>query len=686
MPMGSVTLTPGVNVELTPTQNSAGIVDSANIRFKSGVPQKLGGWQKYVDAVFSGIPRSLWAWQDLNTNRRLSVATTLGVTVVLGATLSDLTPEQFISDFTPDFSTTNGSADVEVVDPNIAGITTDVVVEFATPISVGGVILSGSYPIKQVTGSDSYIIEAWTAATATVANGGAVPQFDTTSGSSTVKVTLADHAQSIGFENVFTIPTTVGGVTVVGRYTVTDTTNANEYSIVVDGLATSTASADMNGGDARIIYHIASGPIPSGFGYGLGDYGEGLYGLGSATTGFSGDPITATDWTQDNWGEILLTCPEGGGIYYWRPASGFRNLAIIPEGPFYNDGIFVSMAKQQVVAWGSTIDARRGGGIGMYQDPLLVRWCDIGDFFQWENLPENFAREERISTGSRIISGAAGKNRNMLWTDVDAHTMTFNGGDSVYSVNRVGSNCGIIGKHAWAQQADIIYWMGVGNFYTYAGDGVQPLPCTVWDAVFQQLDSANRHRVVAGSNSDFTEIWWWFPVIGGGGEVGATVKFNITEGTWDMTGPVRSAWLDRSVLGNPIGASVGGLVYSHELGFDDDTNPMLPMIQTADFMLDEGAEFSVVDQIWPDFKWSEFGGAEQTQVQITVLCRDAAGEDYREYGPFTVGQSTGFIEPTDAEGTHPRCRQMAMRVESIDTGSFWRLGRVRYRYAPDGRL
>ncbi len=687
MPWGTVTLTPGANVEQTATLNQTGYVQTANGRFKNGLFQKLGGWQKYVATVFSGTIKSLWGWLDLNNFKRLSVATTNSLVVVTNGNLMDITPQILRSDIAPDFSTVSGDETVEIVDTNTAGLTTNVVVEFLTPISVGGIILSGTYPIAAITGADSYTIEAFQAATATVNNGGAVPEFVTTLDSAAVTVNLNDHAQFKGSTVVFPIPTTVGGLVIQGKYTVTSISSVNAFVITASSAATANDTQDMNGGDAAFNYYIALGPTTGGVGFGVGAYGEGAYGKGTSSTGVqTGTPITATDWWQDNWGEILLATAEGGGIYYWQPGSGFQNAALIPEGPIFNDGAFVSMAQQQVIAWGSSVDARLIGGIGIYQDPLLVRCSDIGNFFQWRNLVENFAREFRIPTGSKCISGAATKNRNLIWTDLDVYAFTFNGGQSVYSSNRVGSNCGLVSKHGWAQHADTVYWMGVGNFFTYSGSGVQPIPCPVWDAVFDQLHPDFKSRVVAGCNSDFTEIWWEYPSKASlDGTPDKAVKYNIVEGTWDFDVPVRVAWLDRSVLGNPLGAGVNSIVYKHEFGFDDDNMPLSPMFQTGDFYLSEGEDFVFIDEVFPDFKWSEFGGSEQAQIRVSLLCRDAAGEAYREYGPFVVGKANPSFVPENPDGTRVRTRQVALRVDSIDTGSFWRLGRMRFRFAPDGR-
>ncbi len=686
MAWADVILQPGTNVERTATLNQAGYLRTLNGRFKDGLFQKLGGWTKYAPISFSGTIKSLWGWLDLNNVKRLSVASTDGVTVVSESIPAVITPQVFLSDTLPDFSTTAGSTTVEIVDPNVSGLTTNVVVDLQTPISVGGIILSGPYPISGITGADSYTIEAFTPATATVANGGAVPEFVTTAGSAAVAVNLADHAQLKNNPTVFPAPTSVGGLVIEGRYNATNINSASQFEITASSAALSSDTQDMNGGDAGFAYYIALGPTPSGVGYGVGDYGEGSYGKGTSSAGVqTGTPITATDWTQDNWGEILLACPEGGGIYFWQPNTGFQNLALIGTGPLLNTGMFVSMAQQQVIAYGTTVDARLGGGIGVYRDPMLIGWSDIGNFFQWEPLPENFARNYRVPTGSECIGGAASKNRNLVWTDLDLHAGTFNGGQSVYSWNRVGSNCGLIGRHAWAQQADTVYWMGVGNFFQYAGSGVQPIPCSVWDDVFQKLDTEFQKRVVAASNSDFTEIWWFYPTTGSAGRCDSYAKLNVIEGSWDNGRMDRCAWLDRSVLGNPLGAISTGLVYKHESGFDDDGIPLVPLFETGDFYIDSGENFVFIDQVFPDFKWGVAGGSETAQVLITLLCRDAPGDDYREYGPFVCSKATPFFNPANPDGTRPRTRQCALRVQRIDVGSFWRLGKIRFRYAPDGR-
>jgi hypothetical protein len=686
MPWATLKLAPGVQSEWTPTLVTAGYTRTRSGRFKAGQFQKLGGWQKFFDGAVAGIPRALHAWQDLRDEKRLAVGTTTGLFALTQAgTIQDLTPQTLDTDATPDFSTVSGSPNVEVVDPNTSGLTTDDAVYFRTPVSVGGVILSGIYPIDTITGADSYTIVATMSATATVNNGGVVPVFTTTAGSSVVNVELPDHAQYLGSTAVFDEPTTTGGVVVQGNYTVTDIAGADDFKIIAASVALSNDTDPMNGGDVGFTYYIALGAAPSGVGYGVGGYGEGAYGLGTSSAGVqTGTPITATDWTLDNWGEILFGCPKDGGIYWWQPNTGFQNARLIATGPLFNTGMFASMGAQQVFAYGTSIDARDTGGIGIYQDPLLVGWCDVSNFLQWDPTVSNFARTYRLPTGSVIVGAGATKNRNLLWTDLGVWTFTFNGGNSVYTPNQVGTNCGLIGQHAWASNGDTSFWMGRGNFFRYAGAGVVPMPCSVWDDVFDDLNPDLQHQVVCGSNTDFTEIWWFYPTLSGGVKV---AKYQILEDVWDTDDLERSAWIDRSVLGNPIAATSTGTIYYQEMGNDADNAPLTPLMETGRFSLNEGEELVFVDAIYPNFIWGKTGQPEDAQIQITVLAYDESDADAREYGPFTVTKDNpAIVNPARAsDNTRVRCREVALRVSSEDVGSFWRLGGVRFRYAPDGK-
>ena len=676
MPFAEVKLIPGVNVERTQTLNMAGYSFAQFGRWKDGLFQKIGGWKKFFPLTVSGIPRALHAWQDLNTTDRLAIGTTTSLSIINNNFLADITPQQKTPNFAPKFSTTNGQARVDVDDSNIADVTIYDSVYFNTPVTVGGIILSGAYPISIILGTTTYRLTTPTTATASVTNGGTVPSFTSVNGSSSVTVTLAAHGLSVGGRINFAIPTTVGGVVIYGNYSVVTVPSSSTFTIAVDTPATSGATISMNGGNAQIVYTIALGPPSSGTGYGTGGYGTGGYGTGTIPGEQTGTPITATDWTVDNWGEILLACPTNGGIFFYRPGGGFQNAQLIAAAPAFNTGIFVSMPYQILIAYGSTVTQ----DIGVAQDPLTIKWSDQGNFFDWTPSLTNQAGSYRIPTGSMIVGGLQGPQNAIIWTDLDVWAMQYIGFPLVFGFNKIGSSCGLIGQHAAMQLGGNVYWMGRSNFFALTGNGAAAIPCTVWDKVFQNLDTANAHKAVAFANTIFNEVGWFYPSKSGGtGENDSYVKLNVAEGSWDYGPMGRSAWIDQSVLGNPIATTASGVIYRHEDGFDADGQPINAVMQTGYWAINNGSDIAFVDWFQPNMRFGLIDGDQNASLTVTFYSQMFPGGPVRTYGPYPFNGSKSYIN------TRIRGRQMAMRIESNDIGSFWRLGLNRYRYAMDGK-
>lgn len=682
--MISLKLRPGVNVEATQTLNESGISSCNLIRFKSSLPQKLGGWTKFYPNSLPGIPRDLHAWGDLSGNHRLSVGTTTNLDVITNGLLVDITPQTKATDGAPNFSTVINTSTVTVVDANISNVTAFDAVFFNTPVSVGGIILAGIYPIATIVGTHSYQIIANSVATATVNNGGVVPIFDTTTSSPIVQVTLPAHGLVVGNEFTFPIVTNVGGLMILGTYAAQSVPTVNTFTISASIGATSTATVSMNGGNAELLYYINLGPPAPGAGYGLGGYGLGGYGTGVVPSSQTGTPITTTNWSQDNWGEILLACPRGGGVYYWPPNSGHVNAFLVPTAPTFNGGIFVAMPEQILVCWGSTSAAP--GFIGFsaspeQRDPLIVRWSDIEDFTNFTASSATQAGSFRIPTGSEIRSGIQGPQQALIWTDIELWSMQYLGYPLVFGFNKLSSGCGLIAQHAVAVMRGLVAWMSQGSFFLLSGGGVQELPCPVWDAVFQDLDTNNLDKITAAANSQFSEFTWYYPSISGGtGEPDKYVKVNISEGfVWDYGNLSRTAWTDQSVLGQAIGSTPQGVIYQHETSNDADGQPMNPWFQTGWFVIAEGQQFSFVDWFFPDMKWGFFNGVQTGQVLVTIYATDYPNGPVRTKGPYTMSQAVTYVN------TRLRGRQVALRFESNDLGSWWRLGQMRYRTASDGR-
>jgi len=687
MPFSSVTLKPGVDVESTATLSRASYSTSNLGRFRAGLFEKIGGWVQYFGLAIPGVPRALQAWQDLNGQARLGIGTTTKLDLITSGVLTDITPQIKVTDFAPKFTTTASSATVTVDDSNIANVTTLDTIEFMTPVSVGGIILSGVYPIALVTGTTTYRITAASAATGSVTNGGAVPSFTTTNGSSAVSVTLNDHGLSVGSTINFPLSTTVGGITITaGTYPVTSVTSANAFVISASQAASSGATVSMNSGNAEIRYYIAIGPASvSGTGWGVSGWGVVPWGgTGAAPSSQTGTPITATDWTLDNWGSTLLSCPANGGIYQWTPGSGYSNSQLLSGAPVYNGGIFVATPYQILIAWGSTTEKN----IGIAQDPLTWRGSDILDYTYWTPGGTNpstgdasQAYQNRIPTGSAIKAGMATPNQILLWTDLDLWSLNYLGPPLIWGQQKIGSNCGTVGRHAVAQMAGIVYWWGPKNFYAMAGGSPQVIPCSVWDIVFQNLDTANISKCWVETVTSFNEVWFFYPSqSGGSGECDSYAKVNVLDGSWDYGSLPRSIGIDQSVLGNPIMATPGGVIYSHETGYDADGQALQPAFSTGYFYLAEGEDFVFVDQFLPDFKYDTASGtATSATVQVTFSVINFQGDTPRTYGPYSMSASTQKLD------VRFRGRQFAISMTSNDIGSFWRIGKPRFRIATSGR-
>lgn len=674
MPLATLKIAPGVNSEITDAQGMAQIVDCDLIRFKYAgnqvLPEKLGGWNRFYPTSLGSIARDLHAWEGINNDTHLAAGCLQSLTIISDGVAEDVTPQTYTSTIAPAF-TTNSTTLVQIDDTNITTSVFDSIY-IVTPVSIGGIVLQGAYRVNTVLDSDSYTIIAATAATSTTGPGGAVPVFTTTAGSAFVSVALDDHGYQVGQTFGAGVSTAVGGITIFGAYLVQSVTDVDNFVIIAADEAASNDSESMNGGDAEIIYFISGGPPPTSVGYGVAGYGDGAYGTGSSIPGSGGTPITATNWTLDNWGEVLIATPADQSIYTWSPDSGFPNATKIVGAPLVNGGAFVAQPAQIVVAWAAST-----GGV---QDPLAVIWSDAGNYNQWTVSSQTQAGGYRFPTGSRIVGGMAGPQFGIIWTDLEPWSMDYIGPPFIFGFNSLASNCGLISRHGYGVLNETVYWMSDGKFCELVGESVRTIPCSVWDFIFQDLDEDNVDKIFCGTNSLFGEVTWYFPSESGGtGEVDKFVKFTPDLGTWDHGSLPRSAWIDKSPVGKPVGADPTNFVlYQHETSPDADGQPLVSWLQTGFYQVADGQELQFIDWVFPDFKYGYVEGSQSAIVQMTFTYTDYPNEAVKTGGPFNFSNTTKFVNP------RLRGRYVAAKFESNDLGSWWRLGDVKVRSKPDG--
>jgi hypothetical protein len=597
-----------------------------------------------------------------------------------------ITPRDLLKSTAPLFRTQSGSPYVVIDVTGSQAISSDTVY-LKTPVSVGGLVLFGLYPCTFIDGANLFQITATDVlgnlqlATSTVGapGGGAVPLYTFTSGSAVVKVTLADHGYLSGDTYTAIVSTTAAGVTIYGNYTVTDVLSTSEFNINAANTAGSSTTAYMNSGNALFDFYKVPGAVPSALGYGVGGYGAGGYGTGvTPSVGTAGNPIYSYDWTLDNWGQILVAGQVNGPIFTWDPLAGILRASIITNAPPVNDGVFVAMPQQQIIAWGSTFT-----GI---QDPLLIRWCEVGDYDTWLSLPTNQAGSYRMPKGSKIVGCIQGPQQGLVWTDLALWAMQYVGPPYVYQFNEIGTGCGLVSRKAATSMNGVVYWMGQSQFFKLGANGVEMIQCPIWDVIFQDLDLDNAQNIRIAANSYFGEVTWFYPTISGNGEPTKYVKYNVLLNQWDFGTLTRTAWINQSILGQPIGAGPTApsdeenFIFQHETSTDADGAAMTSSFQTGYFAISEGEYKVFVDQVWPDMKWGYYAGAPDADLALTFYVADYPTDTPRTYGPFAINYQTQYVTPRF------RGRLMSIKMESTDPGSFWRIGATRYRFQQDGKF
>lgn len=772
MPHASLKLIPGVDQNRTPALNEAAISESNLIRFVPdrqglGLPQKLGGWTKFVKGTQSAVVRALHSWADINGESYLAIGDEDSLNISNANSFSfEVSPQFYTYNLPVSVTTVLNSATVTIDDTN-SNVSSYDGINILTPISLNGIILSGYYPTIGLNANSYQVIARNIIGLTTPANlsgsGGAVPRFDTTNGQVNVKVTLTNHGYTAGSTFAILVGVNVGGLRLYGNYIVLDTPalSANDFYIAADSAASSTDNVDMNGGNARIVYYVGQQNIPPSNGFGVGDFGAGGFGSGvtssggrqlaiasisaasnvatvtvnqvlyvapgtrvtitgttnyngtwivtSATSGTSSTfsftrgsnpatetsgtattdlwgfppgvystvnrnvaaPLEVNDWSLDNWGGFLIAGPTGSGLFYYDPISGGDHANVIPYAPSISEGFFVSMPERQIVCYGTTFNG--------VQDPLLVRWTDIGNFTSWVATVSNQAGSFRIPKGSKIIGGMQGPQQGLLWTDTNLWSMQYINLPLVYSFNEIGAGCGLIGRKAMGTMTGIVYWMSQSQFFVLAGGGVQPLPCPVWDVIFQDIDTDYLSNIRCAPNSRFGEISWYYPTKNSNGVPTKYVKYNTLLQQWDFGELTRTAWIDQGVFGPPIGADDDGFIYQHETSQNAAGEEMDAYIRTGYFALSEGDNMTFLDQVWPDMKWGYYNGLDNANVNITFYAVDYPGQTPRVYGPYNVNQATEYISP------RIRARLISIKIAGSQIDTFWRLGNIRYRLQPDGK-
>jgi hypothetical protein len=262
--------------------------------------------------------------------------------------------------------------------------------------------------------------------------------------------------------------------------------------------------------------------------------------------------------------------------------------------------------------------------------------------------------------------------------------MRFIGPPFTFGLSQLASNITIMGPNSAVATEDVVYWMGIDNFYVYAGR-TQQLPCTVRQKVFGDFNRSESDKVTSGINSEFSEIFWFYPSANAT-ENDKYVIYNYGEKVWYFGSLARTAWLDRGTRANPLAAG-NQYIFNHEIGFDDDGSAMTSFIESAAIDIGDGDKFTYIRRVIPDLTFLGSTNLSSPQAVLTVKSRRFPGASFDNTDSGTaIGSISSDVE-TFTEQLHIRSRgrSFALRVESTALGTKWKLGSPRVDLRPDGR-
>ena len=257
----------------------------------------------------------------------------------------------------------------------------------------------------------------------------------------------------------------------------------------------------------------------------------------------------------------MVISPRLGAPYYWAVDTATYPRALTLSSVATTNGYsgsFVPTSTFKMV----TSDVQRFGialGSNPYDpfdantafDPLLVRWSDQENVYDWVPTDTNQAGEQRLSQGSGIITGQHTRQEGLIWTDSGLYSMQYLGPPYVWGFQMLMDNISIISPNAAVTVNSVTYWMGIDKFYVYSGR-VETLPCTLRQFIFTNLNVSQAYQIVCGTNEGYNEIWWFYPsansVVND-----SYVIYNHLERIWYYGTINRTAWLDSSLKQYPLG-------------------------------------------------------------------------------------------------------------------------------------
>jgi len=592
---------PGIDKQDTSVGATGRWVDSDNVRFRYGLPEKIGGWQSLLNQSIVGVARKLHSFVDLEGNRYTAIGTDKFLLIYFEGQLFDITP----------YRSNNAGVQTTFTSSTLATNSTSTKLCTITTTSdhdllEGDIVQLDSVTLPSGTGLNAtqfedqlfQVLSVPTPTTFTINSSNQATAVISTGGSLTVQPyeRVGPPAQSYGYG--FGIGQ-YGG-TVAGALT-----NTLNGALLADTAGT--------GGSGTVINITSNTGFPTAGTIAVGNElitytGKGtntLTGitrgaLGTATTGTSngqahsngatitnatdftgwGDAVEASTvtlepglWSLNNFGQVLVATVFNGKTFTFNSAtatlsttigattrsstttSGFETAIATGVGnPTATRQTLISPTTRHLIHFGTETTI----GDPSTQDDMFIRFSDAESINEYDIEATNSAGSQRLQDGTKIMGALVAKENILVWTDNALYTMKFVGAPFTFGFEQVGTNCGLIGMNAAIEIDGVAYWMSNNGFFAFDGT-VNSLPCSVEDYVYDDCATTKGQQINAGINNLFTEVTWWYPTAPNDFN-NRSVTYNYGEsqqvpmGNW-YTGvnenSIRTAWIDSLIYPKP---------------------------------------------------------------------------------------------------------------------------------------
>jgi len=718
---------PGINKQITETQAEGQWTDCDNVRFRYGIPEKIGGWKQLGDSNLTGAGRGLHHFVNSLARKYAIIGTNRILYAFSGGVYYDIHPIKSTTTLTSAFTTTNGSPTVTITFSGAHNISAQDIIL----LDSFSAITNSNFAAADFNDKKFMVTSVPTSTTLTIT----MPSNESGSGATTSGGIRVQHyypvgpavqAKGFGWSLGSWGGQIAGNPTTTLQNGITDT--ATTGIILVDSSQFPTAGTNFLQIDSEEISYtgIAATGELTGVTREVGGTTKAAHSGGAtitSTTTFigwgeaaSGDLVLEPGmWSLDNFGDKAICLIHDSAVFEWNSAATNATdtrAVIITGAPTASRHMLVSTPDRHLVFFGTETTI---GDTGT-QDDMFIRFSDQEDINTYVPTATNTAGTQRLADGSQIRGAIRGRDAIYVWTDTALFTQRFVGQPFTFAFSQVGTNCGLVGQNACVEVDGSAYWMSENGFFRYAGK-LESLACLVEDHVYNDinLDSGNQ-MVSAGLNNLFGEVMWFYPS-SSSSVVNKMVAYNYFDSSpqrpvWTVGTLARTMWQDSAVFGLPhateydsandtsfdvVGNTEGRTTYyEHETGTDQvrggATTAILANISSGDYDISQrrsitgqttgaadlrgdGEFLMKIRRFIPDFISQT--GATRVTLNIRNFPNDTRASS--SLGPFDITSSTQKVD------TRARGRAVSLKIENTGASQSWKLGSFRLDIQPDGR-